>query len=179
MSENAENRRGLVLVHTGEGRGKSTSAYGVILRMLGRGKRVALVQFLKHESGQWGEIRAFRQLGLAPIKTGDGFTWTSKDLDETQARALHGWGKAQGLILSGEYDLVVLDEFTYLLDFGWLNTDQVINWLRENKPTQLNLLITGRNAPPQLLDYADTVTEMRKVKHAFDSGILARAGIEF
>jgi cob(I)alamin adenosyltransferase len=79
--------RGLALAHTGDGRGKSTSAFGVILRMLGRKKRVALIQFLKHEGGQWGEIRALRQLGLEPIKTDDGFTWTSKDLDETQARA--------------------------------------------------------------------------------------------
>ncbi len=86
MSESST-RRGLVLAHTGDGRGKSTSAFGVILRMLGRGKQVALIQFLKHEGGQWGEVRALRQLRLAPIKTGDGFTWTSKDLDETQARA--------------------------------------------------------------------------------------------
>ena len=174
-----DKNRGLVLVHTGEGRGKSTSAYGVILRMLGRNRKVALIQFLKHESGQWGEIRAFKQLGLEPIKTGDGFTWTSSDLDETCARALHGWDIAQSVIRSDDFDLVVLDEFTYLLDFGWLNTAEVIDWLRENKPGRLNLLITGRNAPAELIDFADTVTEMRKVKHAFDAGILARAGIEF
>lgn len=179
MTESAEKNRGLLLVHTGDGRGKSTSAYGVILRMLGRKKRVALIQFLKHESGQWGEIRAFKQLDLEPVKTGDGFTWTSKDLDETRARALHGWEQAQALKRSDEFDLVVLDEFTYLLDFGWLDTAEVINWLRANKPDRLNLLITGRNAPPELIDYADTVTEMRKVKHAFDAGTMARAGIEF
>ncbi len=175
----AQAQRGLVLVHTGDGRGKSTSAFGVILRMLGRRKRVALIQFLKHEGGQWGEVRALRQLGLEPIKTGDGFTWTSKDLDETQARALHGWSRAQESIVSEEYDLVVLDEFTYLLDFGWLDTDDVINWFKARKPPRLNLLITGRNAPAALIDYADTVTEMVKVKHAFDAGIKARAGIEF
>ena len=175
----AQAQRGLVLVHTGDGRGKSTSAFGVILRMLGRRKRVALIQFLKHEGGQWGEVRALRQLGLEPIKTGDGFTWTSKDLDETQARALHGWSRAQESIVSEEYDLVVLDEFTYLLDFGWLDTDDVINWFKARKPPRLHLLITGRNAPAALIDYADTVTEMVKVKHAFDAGIKARAGIEF
>ncbi len=179
MTESEGEKRGLVLVHTGDGRGKSTSAYGVILRMLGRKKNVALIQFLKHESGQWGEIRAFKQLGLEPIKTGDGFTWTSKDLDETAARALHGWDIAKKIIHSHAYDLVVLDEFTYLLDFGWLNAAEVIDWLREHKPRQLNLLITGRNAPAELIEFADTVTEMRKVKHAFDAGILARAGIEF
>ncbi len=172
-------RRGLVLVNTGDGRGKSTSAFGVILRMLGRKKPVALIQFLKHETGQWGEVRALRQLGLQPIKTGDGFTWTSKDLEETQARALHGWQKAQAVIVSDEYELVVLDEFTYLLDFGWLDVDEVIDWLQANKPERQHLLITGRNAPAALIDYADTVSEMVKIKHAFDAGIKARAGIDF
>ena len=179
MSANTNDQRGLLLVHTGDGRGKSTSAYGVILRMLGRKKNVALIQFLKHESGNRGEIRAFRQLGLEPIKTGDGFTWTSKDIDETQARALNGWQKAQAIVEADERDLVVLDEFTYLLDFGWLATSDAIIWLKTNKPGRLNLLITGRNTPQELIEYADTVTEMRKVKHAFDEGILARAGIEF
>ncbi|MCY3575356.1 MAG: cob(I)yrinic acid a,c-diamide adenosyltransferase [Chloroflexi bacterium] len=178
MSEQKQ-KRGLVLVHTGDGRGKSTSAFGVILRMLGREKPVALVQFLKHKTGQWGEVRALRRLGIEPIKTGDGFTWTSKDLDETMLLALHGWDIAQAVITSDEYELVVLDEFTYLLDFGWLDVDEVIDWLRANKPPRQNLLITGRNAPAALIDYADTVTEMVKVKHAFDAGIKARAGIEF
>ena len=174
-----QSQRGLVLVNTGDGRGKSTSAFGVILRMLGRKKKVALIQFLKHEGGQWGEVRALRQLGLEPIKTGDGFTWTSKDLDETQARALHGWDIAQAIITSDEYDLVVLDEFTYLMDFGWLEAEAVIAWLKARKPRRQHLLITGRNAPPALIDYADTVSEMVKIKHAFDVGIKARAGIEF
>ena len=107
-----QHQRGLVLVHTGDGRGKSTSAFGVILRMLGRKKKVALIQFLKHEGGQWGEVRALRELGVEPIKTGDGFTWNSKDLDETQARALHGWEIAKTTIAAAEHDLVVLDEFT-------------------------------------------------------------------
>jgi cob(I)alamin adenosyltransferase len=116
---------------------------------------------------------------MEAIKTGDGFTWTSKNIDETQAKALHGWEIAKTKITSGDYDLVVLDEFTYLLDFGWLNAMEVINWLEENKPETLNLIITGRAAPQALIDYADTVTEMTKVKHAYDSGIPARAGIEF
>ncbi len=180
-SERPRNRaqRGLVLVNTGDGKGKSTAAFGVILRMLGRKKKVALVQFLKQESGQWGEIRALVQLGVDVEKTGDGWTWTSKDLDETQARALHGWEIAKAKITSGNYDLVVLDEFTYLLDFGWLDTTQVIDWLKAHKPQRLNLIITGRNAPQALIDYADTVTNMTKVKHAYDAGIPARAGIEF
>lgn len=172
-------QRGLVLVNTGEGKGKTTAAFGVILRMLGRGKRVALIQFLKHESGQWGEIRALARLGLESIKTGDGFTWTSKDIDETQAKALHGWEIAQAKIASDAYDLVVLDEFTYLLKFGWLDTDAALDWLKANKPEKLHLIITGRDAPQALIDYADTVTHMTKIKHAYDAGIPARAGIEF
>lgn len=174
-----DSNRGLVIVNTGDGRGKSTSAFGIILRMLGRKKSVALVQFLKHEAGQWGEIRALKQLGLDPIKTGDGFTWTSKDLDETQAKALHGWEIAKEKIVSGNYDMVVLDEFTYLLDFGWLDTEEILTWLKANKPIEQHLVITGRNAPQAIIDYADTVTEMTKVKHAYDAGITARAGIEF
>lgn len=180
MTDKSKNsKRGLVLVNTGDGKGKSTAAFGVILRMLGRKKKVALVQFLKNEGGQWGEIRALHELGLDAVKTGDGFTWTSKDIDETQARAIHGWQIAQEKITNGGYDLVVLDEFTYLLDFGWLDTDAVINWLKAHKPAEQHLMITGRNAPQALIDYADTVTEMTKIKHAYDAGIKARAGIEF
>jgi len=172
-------QRGLVLVNTGDGKGKSTAAFGVILRMLGRKKRVALVQFLKNEGGQWGEVRALARLGLDAIKTGDGWTWTSTDMDETQAKALHGWAIAQEKITSGAYDLVVLDEFTYLMAFGWLDADEVVAWLTAHKPPALHLIITGRDAPQVVIDYADTVTHMTKVKHAFDAGITARAGIEF
>jgi cob(I)alamin adenosyltransferase len=173
-------KRGLVLVNTGDGKGKTTAALGVVLRMLGRGKRVCVIQFLKHEGGNWGEVRAAKAFdGLDWIKTGDGFTWTSKDIDETQARALHGWQIAQEKIASGDYDLVLLDEFTYPMHFGWVDTAEVIDWLRANKPEQMHLIVTGRSAPDLLVEYADTVTEMTKVKHAFDAGISAVAGIEF
>lgn len=120
-----------------------------------------------------------QQLGLDPIKTGDGFTWTSKDLDETQAKALHGWEIAKSKIISRDYDMVVLDEFTYLMDFGWLDADEVVTWFKANKPAKQHLIITGRNAPQAIIDYADTVTDMTKIKHAYDVGIKARAGIEF
>lgn len=175
----SDDKRGLVLVNTGDGKGKTTAAIGVMLRMLGRGKRVCMIQFLKHEAGNWGEVRAAHSLGLDWIKTGDGFTWTSKDMDETQAKALHGWAIAQEKIVGGGYDLMVLDEFTYLLDFGWLDPAAAIDWLKAHKPDAMHLIITGRNAPPALLDYADTVTEMVKVKHAYDAGMPARPGIEF
>ena len=172
-------KRGLVLVNTGDGKGKTTAALGVVLRAWGRGMRVCVVQFLKHETGRWGEVQAAQKLGIDWVKTGDGFTWTSKDMDETIAKALHGWSIAQQKIASGAYDLVLLDEFTYLLDYGWLDMATAVDWLRANKPPSLHLLITGRGAPPELVAYADTVTEMTKIKHAYDSGIQAVAGIEF
>lgn len=172
-------RKGLVIVNTGDGKGKTTAAIGTIFRAWGRGMRVCMVQFLKHEGGNWGEVRAAEKLGIEWIKTGDGFTWTSKDMDETIAKAQYGWAVAREKITQGNFDLVVLDEFTYLLKFGWLNTAEVINWLRQNKPAALHLIITGRDAVPELVEYADLVTEMKKIKHPFDEGILAQAGIEF
>jgi cob(I)alamin adenosyltransferase len=113
------------------------------------------------------------------IKTGDGFTWTSRDMDETIAKALHGWEIAKGKIASGDYDVIVLDEFTYLMSLGWLDTAEAVAWLQANKPPALHLIITGRDAPPALIEYADLVTEMGKVKHPYDSGIQAQPGIEF
>lgn len=173
------NKHGLVLVNTGDGKGKTTAALGVVFRAWGRGMKVCVVQFLKHETGNWGEVRAAHKLGIDWVKTGDGFTWTSKDMDETKARALHGWEIARAKITSGDYDLVVLDEFTYLMAFGWLNPHATVEWLRANKPEALHLVITGRDAPQVLIEYADTVTDMGHIKHAYDAGITAVAGIEF
>lgn len=172
-------KQGRILVNTGEGKGKSTAAFGTMLRMLGRNKAVCLIQFLKSETGNWGELRALTRLGAEIIKTGDGFTWLSKDIDETQAKALHGWQIAQEKITSDVYELIVLDELTYLFHFDWLSATEAVAWLQEYKPARLNLIITGRNAAPELLDYADTATDMTKIKHAYEQGIKARAGIEF
>lgn len=172
-------KQGLVIVNTGSGKGKTTAALGILFRAWGRGRRPCVIQFLKHEAGGWGEVRAAQQLGIEWLKMGDGFTWLSRDMDETVAKALHAWEVVQEKIASGDYDLVILDEFTYPLKFGWLDTEEVIAWLRENKPPMLHLIITGRDAPPELVDFADLVTEMRKVKHPFDQGIRAQPGIEF
>lgn len=172
-------KEGLVIVNTGNGKGKSTSAFGMVLRSWGRGFRVCVVQFIKAETGQWGEVKAAKKLGIDWFATGDGFTWTSKDMDETIARALHGWKVAQEKITSGNYDLIVLDEFTYAMHFGWLDTAQVIDWLKANKPADMHLVITGRNAPAELIEYADLVTEMKEIKHPFQKGIQAQPGIEF
>ncbi len=172
-------RKGLVIVNTGEGKGKSTAALGLLLRAWGRGFRVCVIQFIKAETGQWGEVKAAKKLGIEWHTTGDGFTWTSKDMEQTTARAIKGWELAQEKITSGQYDLIVLDEFTYALHFGWLETTQVIDWLKANKPADLHLVITGRDAPADLIQYADLVTEMLAIKHPFDQGIKAQAGIEF
>ena len=172
-------KKGLVLVNTGKGKGKSTAAFGTLLRAWGRGMRVLVIQFLKSETGKWGEVKAAKKLGIEWITTGDGFTWLSKDMDETTARALHGWKIAKEKIGSGEYDFIVLDEFTYPLHFEWLDVDDVLDWLRENKPPELHLAITGRDAPAELIEFADLVTEMKVIKHPYEQGIKAQPGIEF
>jgi cob(I)alamin adenosyltransferase len=176
---NKNPKKGLVIVNTGNGKGKSTSAFGLLLRAWGRDFRVCVVQFIKAETGQWGEIKAAKKLGIDWSTTGDGFTWTSKNMDETIARAVHGWEIAKQKIASQNYDLIILDEFTYTLHFGWLDAKQVIEWLKAYKPEDLHLVITGRDAPPTLIDYADLVTEMLEVKHPYQQGIKAQAGIEF
>lgn len=173
-------RRGLVIVNTGNGKGKTTAALGVVLRAWGREMRVGGVQFFKHENANFGELRALERMGVTLTPIGDGFTWTSRDLDETQARALHGWEVAKERIASGAYDIFVLDEFTYLMHFGWLDTAEVMAWLAANKPPMLHLIITGRDAPEALIAFADLVTEMREVKHPFrDQGIKAQKGVEY
>jgi cob(I)alamin adenosyltransferase len=172
-------KHGLVIVNTGNGKGKSTSAFGMLLRSWGRGFSICVVQFIKAKTGQWGEIKAARKLGIDWFATGDGFTWTSRDMDETIARAVHGWEIAREKIASRNYDLIILDEFTYALHFGWLDTVQVIEWLKANRPEDMHLVITGRDAPAALIEYADLVTEMVEVKHPFQKGIQAQPGIEF
>ena len=173
-------KKGLVIVNTGHGKGKTTAALGVLLRAWGRDMRVGGVQFFKHANANFGEHRAARRLQITLTPMGDGFTWTSRDMDETQAKALHGWETAKQLIVSGTYDVFLLDEFTYLMAFGWLDADAVVDWLREHKPPSLHLIITGRDASPALVAFADLVTEMRLVKHPYeDQGIPAQPGIEF
>ncbi|NTV65916.1 MAG: cob(I)yrinic acid a,c-diamide adenosyltransferase, partial [Oscillochloris sp.] len=118
--------------------------------------------------------------GVTLTPMGDGFSWRSRDIDETQAKALHGWETAKGLIRDGGFDIFLLDEFTYLLRFGWLEVSEVLEWLRANKPPMQHLIITGRDAHPELIDFADLVTEMREVKHPFrEQGIRGQKGVEY
>ncbi len=172
-------KKGLVIVNTGNGKGKSTAAIGMITRAWGRDMKVGVIQFIKHEKARFGEVKAAERMGIDWIATGDGFTWTSKDMDETEARARHGWEIAKERIAGGGYELLVLDEFTYPLHYEWLDTGAVIDWLKANKPPMLHLIITGRHAPEALIEYADLVTEMRLVKHPYQAGIKAQPGIEF
>ncbi|MHB8577572.1 MAG: cob(I)yrinic acid a,c-diamide adenosyltransferase [Dehalococcoidia bacterium] len=173
-------KKGLVIVNTGDGKGKTTAAIGLVTRAWGRNLRTSVVQFIKHSGANYGEVRAAKRMGVPWIGSGDGWTWTSKDLDESAELARHGWKLAQERIASGDLDVLVLDEFTYALHFGWLDTGEVIEWLRLNKPPMMHLIITGRNAPPALVEYADLVTEMRSIKHPYDTqGIRAQPGVEF
>jgi cob(I)alamin adenosyltransferase len=173
-------RKGLLLVNTGNGKGKTTAALGVLLRAWGRDMRVGGIQFFKHENANYGELRALERMGVTLTPMGDGWTWTSRDIDETQAKALHGWEVAQAQIVSGAYDVFLLDEFTYVMHFGWLDAAEVMAWIVANKPPMLHLIITGRDAPQALIAAADLVTEMREIKHPFaDQGIKAQKGIEF
>jgi cob(I)alamin adenosyltransferase len=168
----------LVLVNTGDGKGKSSAAVGVIVRSVARGWPVAVVQFLK--SGEWhtGEEKVCKQLGVDWRAIGEGFTWDSEDLTEDQALAREAWRQARELIEAGEHRLVVLDEITYPMNWGWFPTDEVVGVLRD-RPSQVNVVLTGRDAPQALIDVADTVTEMREVKHAYQQGIRAMKGIDY
>ena len=198
-------RRGLVLVNTGDGKGKSTAAFGLALRAHGRGKAVKIFQFMKVPTARFGEHRAFEQLEAfrpAPSRPkpdsapsggsedtqcrawgpmieglGDGFSWKSQDLERSAQLARDGWEKARAAILSGEFFLVVLDEITYPLIYGWLPLDAVLQTLRE-RPREVHVVLTGRRCPPEIVELADTVTEMQMVKHAFKAGIPAQRGIE-
>jgi len=168
----------LVLVNTGEGKGKSTAAFGTAIRAVARGWRVGVIQFLK--SGDWkvGEEAVGRQLGIDWWALGDGFTWDSKDIEESEAIAREAWSVAKQKIDSGEYELVVLDEITYPINWGWVALNDVLEVIAA-RPPKVNLILTGRDAPDELIELADTVTEMVKVKHAFDRGVMARRGIDF
>lgn len=169
---------GLVIVNTGDGKGKTTAALGVLTRAWGREMRVVMFQFLKAKTGNWGEIRAARKMGVEITPLGDGFTWTSTDLEQDKALAREGWERCRAAILGGEYDVVILDEITYTVTYGWLPVDEILETLRARSP-QLHVILTGRDAPPELVEYADLVTEMRAIKHPYDIGIKAQKGIEF
>lgn len=175
----ANSTRGLIILYIGEGKGKTSAACGTMLRAWGHGLRVGAIQFIKGVDWRSGEALAAERLGIPWRIAGRGFVYHPA-ADETARRAaLEGWALAQAWITSGAYDLLLLDEFTYLFSFGWLNAIETVGWLRAHKPPALHLVLTGREAPPVLLEAADLITEMRAIRHPYDAGIAAQQGIEF
>ena len=170
--------KSLVIVNTGNGKGKSSAAFGVMLRSLAMGWPVAVIQFIK--SGDWkvGEEKIGRQMGVDWHSFGDGFTWDSDNLDVDKAHAAAGWAQAKALINAGRHRLVLLDELTYLCTWGWIDTDDVVATI-VNRPETVNIIVTGRDAPQAIIDIADTVTEMTEIKHAYQQGIRAKRGIDY
>lgn len=172
-------RQGLLVVNTGEGKGKSTAAFGTVFRALGRGYRVAIVQFMK---GPWvtGEVAALERFGDAVEihRVGEGFTWETKSLDKDKALARQAWEICLRLLRAGGHDVYLFDELVYVLKYRFLELPEVLAGLRE-RPRMAHVILTGRDAPPELIEAADLVTEMREVKHPFRKGILAQPGIDY
>ncbi|MGI9367198.1 MAG: cob(I)yrinic acid a,c-diamide adenosyltransferase [Ruegeria sp.] len=178
VSEAVDPDRGLVLINTGKGKGKSSAAFGVVVRALGWGQKVAVVQFIK---GKWktGERRFFEERDLVTWHTmGEGFTWDTQDRDRDIAAANAAFDKACALMKSGEYHLVVLDEINIALRYEYLSVDSVINGLKA-RSNKTGVFLTGRDAPQELRDYADLVTEMTEEKHPFQAGIKAQRGVDY
>ncbi len=170
--------RSLVLVNTGDGKGKSTAAFGVVMRAVARDWKVCVIQFIKSDKWKVGEERVARSLGVDWLKGGDGFTWESPDLEESEGRARAAWQLAAAVIAEGKHELVVLDEVTYPMNWEWIDGAAVVEAIRD-RPKHVNIVATGRDAPEALVAVADTVTEMVKVKHVYDRGIRARRGLDF
>ena len=173
-------KKGLILLYTGNGKGKTTAALGQVLRASGHGFKVAIVQFIKNMLNT-GEIKAAKKifaehLDIYPM--GSGFTWDAKDTEELRRAAEKGWNLAREKIESGQYCMVILDELTYALNYGLLDQDEILTFLK-NKPEKLHVIITGRDASDKLIDLADLVTEMKEIKHPYQKGVKATKGIEF
>ena len=170
--------RSVVIVNTGDGKGKSTAAMGMVMRSVARNWQVAVVQFIKSDKWKVGEEKVGRRLGVDWDAGGDGFSWDSEDLDRSADLNRDAWRLARMRIEEGKHRLVVLDEITYPINWGWIDEDEVVSTVA-NRPANVNVVITGREAPARLIEIADTVTEMTPVKHAYEQGITAIRGIDF
>jgi len=172
-------RKGLIIVYTGHGKGKTTAALGLALRGVGSGWRVLMVQFIKG-SWRYGELAAAERLApdLVIKPMGEGFTWDTKDPVRDTQKARECWEFGVRAANSGEYRLVIFDEINYVMAYGYLPVNDVLEFLAA-KPPALHVVLTGRDAPKEIIEVADTVTEMREIKHAYHSGIKAQKGIEF
>lgn len=173
----ATQQKGILIVFTGNGKGKSTAAFGTVTRALGHGKTVGVAQYIK---GQWdnGEYNLLHPLGVEFHIMGTGFTWETQNREADIEAANVVWQESKRMLADERYDLVVLDELTYMLAYHYLETEEVIAAL-QNRPSHQSVIVTGRGCHSQLLNIADTVSELRPVKHAFDNGIQAQAGIDW
>ena len=169
---------GLIIVNTGNGKGKTTAALGLLLRAWGHNMKVVMLQFVKSSTADYGEHRAVRLMGMEIVTRGAGFTRRGKNDEVNKRLATELWDMAKDKINSGAYHMVILDEFTYPLQYGWLSIEEVIDVLKQ-RPGEVHVVITGRDAPQELIDFADAVTENKEVKHHLRKGIKAQAGVEF
>ncbi|MFN2576899.1 MAG: cob(I)yrinic acid a,c-diamide adenosyltransferase [Pyrinomonadaceae bacterium] len=176
-----ENTRGLLIVHTGNGKGKTTCALGLMMRAAGQDLNCCMIQFMKSRNDRYGEHVAAEKLGIEVHTMGDGFTWDTKDPEQDRQTARRTWDLCVEKLQSGEYDLLVFDELVYVLSYAMLAVDEVLSEIRSARERQpsLHIVVTGRDAPSQLIEAADLVTEMTEVKHPFQAGIWAQRGIEF
>jgi cob(I)alamin adenosyltransferase len=176
-----EKTRGLLIVHTGDGKGKTTCALGLMMRAAGRGLKCCMIQFMKSRHDRYGEHESAEKLGIEIHTMGDGFTWDTQNPEQDRATARATWNVCLEKLRSGDYDLLVFDELAYVLNYGMLPLSEVLEELKEVGAGQpaLHVVLTGRGAPPELVEAADLVTEMREIKHPFQAGIRAQQGIEF
>jgi cob(I)alamin adenosyltransferase len=176
-----ENTKGLLMVNTGDGKGKTTAAIGLLVRAAGRGLKCCMIQFMKAKTDRYGEHDSLDKLGVEVHTMGDGFTWDTNDPAQDIKTSEDTWALCLEKMRSGVYDLVVFDEIVYVLDYRFLDVNQVLDDVRQIREDQphLHIVMTGRNAPPELVEAADLVTEMREIKHPFRAGIYAQQGIEF
>jgi cob(I)alamin adenosyltransferase len=172
--------KGLLVVHTGKGKGKSTAAFGMVMRAVGHGMKVGVVQFIKGriETGEKAVLDRFADQ-VTVKRMGEGFTWETQDRQRDVAAARAAWDAAKDMIASGQYRMVLLDELNIVLRYEYLDLAEVVAFLRDRKPPDVHVIVTGRNAKDELIDIADLVTEMTMVKHPFRSGVKPQAGIEF
>ena len=176
-----ENTRGLLIVHTGNGKGKTTCALGLMMRAAGQGLNCCMIQFMKSRHDRYGEHVAAENLGIEVHTMGDGFTWDTKNPEQDRQTARETWNLCVEKLRSGDYDMLVFDELVYVLSYDMLPVTEVLDEIRaarELKPS-VHIVVTGRDAPKELIAAADLVTEMTEVKHPFQAGIRAQRGIEF
>ncbi len=174
-----DKRQGLVVINSGEGKGKSSSAFGMVFRAAGWGMKVCVIQFIK---GKWqtGEQKAAEKFdNIEWHALGDGFTWNTQNPEQDIATSREIWELCKAKVRSHEFDMVVFDEINYVTGYGWIDGEEIASFLREERPAWMHVILTGRNAAPEVIEIAHTVTEMGKVKHAFDGGIKAVQGVEF